>query len=62
MKKRYIASLDNGCDFSSLEFYSEHRAGSKKNREDAIKALRSKYGVNKAHRWDIVKISRYDCY
>ena len=35
MGRQYIAFCDDGHDFFEFEFWSYHRAGSKKNLEDA---------------------------
>ncbi len=61
MKRKYLASTDNGHDYSSFEFYSEHRAGSKANLEDAKAEMRRKFGRSAAYT-RITNISRYDCY
>lgn len=35
--RKYLAMLDNGHDYTSIEYYSEHRNGSKANLEDCKK-------------------------
>lgn len=41
--RKYLAMLDNGHDYTSIEYYSEHRNGSKANLEDCKReALKSK--------------------
>lgn len=45
MKSReYIAYWNDGHDNGKFTFYSEHRANSKANLEDARNAMRRKYG------------------
>ena len=44
MKRRYVAWADNGDNFFEFEFFSEHRANSKANYEDAIRQWKSKHG------------------
>jgi len=44
MKRKYEAYADNGRDYFTFEFYSEHRAGSKANIEDAQKEYKKKHG------------------
>jgi len=61
MLRKYLASTDDGHDYSSFEFYSEHRAGSKANMEDAKAEAQRKYG-HRAKYLRITKISRYDFY
>ena len=38
--RKYMATYDTGHDYGSFEFYSNHRAGSKANLEDAISQAR----------------------
>ena len=42
--RRYMAFADTGRDFIEFVFNSEHRANSKGNYEDAIRAYRRMYG------------------
>lgn len=44
MERKYIAIYDTGHDTGDFEFYSEHRAGSKANLEDAESKMRNLYG------------------
>lgn len=60
MKRKYWASFDNGHDYFSLEFESEYRAGSKANKEDAMKELRRKYGKSIARGAEIICIYRWE--
>jgi hypothetical protein len=46
MKRTYIARIDTGRDFVYFVFYSEHRANSKANIEDAKKTYKRKHGHN----------------
>lgn len=46
MERQYSAYADNGRDYISFEFYSEHRANSKANFEDAIKYYKRQHGRN----------------
>ena len=46
MEKQYTASADTGRDYVKFEFWSEHRANSKANFEDAIKHYKKKHGNN----------------
>ena len=48
----YFASWDDGHDVGSFYFYSTHRANSKPNIEDAIRAYREEFG-----RWHMVEIT-----
>ena len=54
MKRKYLAIWDDGHDTGSFYFYSEHRAKSKANLEDAYKEYRRKHG--NSHKIKIVKI------
>lgn len=42
--KRYEIYADNGHDGFTFEYYSNHRAGSNANLEDARKELAKRYG------------------
>ena len=42
--RRYEIYADNGHDGFTLEYYSEHRAGSNANLEDARKELVKRFG------------------
>ena len=54
-RREYIAFYDDGHDFGEFLFYSERRAGSKANKEDARAAAIKIYGYNRAQR---IKIFR----
>lgn len=57
MKERnYLCSCDDGHDYFSFEFKSNHRAGSKANEEDAKKYYRKHYG---RRNFKIVSIALY---
>ena len=43
-ERKYLASCDDGHDYFQFEFYSEHRANSKANKEDAVIEARKRYG------------------
>ena len=43
-ERRYTACYDDGHDYGSFTFWSEHRAGSKANKEDAMKQFIRTYG------------------
>lgn len=43
--RKYLASMDNGNQTEDFEFYSDHRAGSKANIQDAL------YAWHKAKGW-----------
>lgn len=42
--RKYGAVADNGRDFIDFEFYSDHRANSKINKQDAQKEYKLKHG------------------
>lgn len=55
MKRKYLARLDNGHDFTEVSFMSEHRRNSIDNEQDLRNELYKKWG--KSHRaWKIVEI------
>lgn len=60
MRRQYYAECDDGHDWSGFKFYSEHRANSRANLEDARRAGDLKYGKSwsKFHR--IIKTWRDD--
>lgn len=51
MKRTYTAFCDNGHDYFSFEFESEHRANSKANKEDAYYAGKRRLGWSR--RFDV---------
>ncbi len=59
MLRKYLANTDDGHDYSSFEFYSEHRATSKANLEDAKAEARRKYG-RRAQYMTITSVTRYE--
>lgn len=54
--RKYRASLDDGHDYSEIEYYSEHRANSKQNIEDCKQAIISKFGYNRYKKLKITQI------
>ena len=44
MKRQYTAHADTGRDYIYFQFYSEHRAGSKANKEDARREYKKRHG------------------
>lgn len=44
MDRQYTAYCDNGHEYFDFEFYSEHRANSKANIEDAKRHYKRKHG------------------
>lgn len=54
-RREYIAFYDDGHDFGGFLFYSEHRAGSEANKEDARAAAIKMYGHNRAQRIKILR-------
>lgn len=60
MKRKYIANLDDGHDYSSIEFYSDHRAGSRANKLDCQMEITRKYGFRRAKSLIIKDISLYE--
>lgn len=58
--RKYIATFDNGHDYFTVEFESEHRAGSKANAEDAKYALRRKHGYGFFRVATLKSVSRYE--
>lgn len=46
MKRRYTACWDDGHDVGAFDYYSEHRANSKKNVEDAYSEYHKKFGYS----------------
>lgn len=59
MESKYLCRADDGHDFFEFEFYSNHRANSKANYEDAKKEYRKKHGKRN---FKIIDTTRYDCY
>lgn len=53
MEKRYEAFYDDGHDFGSFQFWSEHRANSKPNFKDAEEEAKNLFGYNRASRMKI---------
>ena len=58
--RKYLADYDDGHDFGTFEFYSEHRANSKANIEDAKSEARKRYGHARAARIEILSTVRWD--
>lgn len=54
--KKYRAFLDDGHDYSEIEFYSQYRANSKKNIEDCERAIISKFGYKQYKTLKITQI------
>lgn len=44
MERQYTAYADTGRDYITFEFYSEHRANSKANKEDANRYYKRMHG------------------
>ena len=44
MERQYTAYADTGRDYITFEFYSNHRANSKQNKEDANRTYKRKHG------------------
>ena len=44
MKRMYTATWDDGHDYGEFDYYSEHRAKSKANMQDAYETMWKKYG------------------
>lgn len=42
--RKYLATYDDGHDYGSFEYTSEHRSGSKANKADALAAYHKMYG------------------
>ena len=59
MKRTYIAIIDTGRDYVYFVFYSEHRANSKANIEDAKNAYKRKHG-RKPYRVSYTSLAK-DC-
>lgn len=53
MDRHYTVGYWVGGDHDELEFTSGHRAGSKGNREDAMRAIRRRKGAYVANRAEI---------
>lgn len=60
MERKYIASFDNGHEFFTIEFMSGSRAGSLKNKEDAVAKLRAKKGNKVARCSELINVNRYE--
>ena len=60
--KKYLAMLDNGHDFTSIEYYSEHKNGSKANMEDCKKEIVKKWGYKAAQSYKITSTELYPYY
>ena len=56
----YIAFYTDGHDNGYFEFASDHRAGSKANREDAFEAAANKYGWRRARQLEFTSIYKID--
>lgn len=58
--RRYLASYDEGYDYGTFEFWSDHRANSKANLADAKRKAISTYGYVRAKRMEIFKTELYN--
>jgi hypothetical protein len=58
--RRYLASYDEGHDYGTFEFWSDHRANSKANLEDAKRKAISMYGYARGKRMEIIKTELYN--
>lgn len=58
--RKYRAIVDDGRDYFEVEFYSEYRANSQKNLEDARQELIKKYRYKHAKNWKIIQIYKID--
>lgn len=58
MMRTYVVRYWVYDDHDELEFQSEHRAGSKGNREDALRTIRRRKGAFIAKRAEIYNITR----
>lgn len=54
--REYIVTFWVNDDHDSIEFTSDHRAGSKANREDAMRNIRRRKGNYIANRAEIIDI------
>lgn len=54
--RNYIVTYWVGGDHDELEFSSDHRAGSRANREDAMRNIRRRKGSYVANRVEIIDI------
>lgn len=52
--RRYEIYADNGHDGLTIVYYSNHRAGSKANLEDARKELETRYGWRAAKTHELI--------
>ena len=55
-ERKYRAFWDDGHDYGDFEFYSYHRAGSKRNLEDAEKTARKKMGFSLYNKIEITDV------
>ena len=60
--RKYMAHIDTGTDYISLEYYSYHRNGSKQNKEDARYTMFTKLGWRTASRYTIKSTELYPYY
>ncbi len=56
-ERKYIATLDDGHDYLSIEFSSEHKAGSKANKDDCKQTMIKRWGYKEAQRWKIMNVT-----
>lgn len=61
MLRKYLAMLDDGHNYSSIEYYSHHKSGSKANRDDCCKEIQKRYGFKRTQELKIIKTELYNC-
>lgn len=57
--KQYMAFYTDGHDCGKFTFYSEHRANSRANDDDAFKEARKRYGTKRALQIWITNVMRW---
>lgn len=57
--RKYIGFWDDGHDRGEIEFYSDHRANSKANLEDARREYRLKHGYARSRQIEIKETVLY---
>lgn len=62
MKRQYLAQYDDGHDYGSFTYWSEHRNKSEANRRDAMLESHKKYGWKRACNMRIISTSLYKYY
>ena len=60
MERKYLGKADDGHDYDYFEYYSEHRAYSKPNLQDARMEYMKRRGSKRLHQVEITCIGLQD--